>query len=103
MPSAILITAKTSFYPSNYTKLYKLMLAPFYCIQAAKVKDCQVVAEWSEAIRSHFWFVCQECNGDVEKLKVLLFNYKKYISKKTYNYCRHGSRAFKRKVTEEKF
>lgn len=38
--------------------------------QAAKVKHCEVIGEWTEAIRNHFWFVCQNCNGDEEKLKV---------------------------------
>ncbi|CAB4037439.1 Hypothetical predicted protein, partial [Paramuricea clavata] len=36
---------------------------------AAKVKHCEVISEWTEAIRNHFWFVCQSCNGDEEKLK----------------------------------
>ena len=36
------------------------------------MKGCEVIAEWAEPIRNHFWHIAETCNGDVEKLKVLL-------------------------------
>lgn len=41
-------------------------------LKAAKVKGCEKITEWSEPIRNHFWFVCQNCKGDLENLKVIL-------------------------------
>ena len=41
-------------------------------LKAAKVKDCEKITEWSEPIRNHFWFVCHNCTGDLENLKVIL-------------------------------
>ena len=34
------------------------------------MKGCEVISEWSEPIRNHFWYIAQECKGDEEKLKV---------------------------------
>ena len=42
-----------------------------FVLQAAKVKDCEVVAEWAELICNHFWHIAETCNGDVERLKVM--------------------------------
>jgi hypothetical protein len=43
----------------------------FWFLQAAKVKGCESVAEWSEPIRNHFWHIAEHCNGDAEVLKVI--------------------------------
>jgi capsule polysaccharide modification protein KpsS len=44
-----------------------------FIIQAAKVKGCEQISEWSEPIRNHFWFICENCCCDEEKLKVFKF------------------------------
>lgn len=37
--------------------------------EAAKQKGCQALSEWITSIRNHFWHCCEECCGDVHKLK----------------------------------
>ena len=49
------------------------------------MKNCEAVAEWSEAIRNHFWFVCQNCDGDEEKLKVILTESLLFTNNKFHN------------------
>ena len=39
-------------------------------LQAAKVKSCEIITEWSEPICNHFWHVDENCDESVEKLKV---------------------------------
>ena len=55
---------KPLFFTSHY------FTSDFYVSQAAKVKGCEAINQWSEPIRNHFWHVAEHCNGDAEVLKV---------------------------------
>ena len=51
---------------------YKSLNCVTLSLQAANLKDCGVIREWIEPVRNHFWFCCQEANGDLPALKVLI-------------------------------
>ena len=38
--------------------------------QASKVRGCEVVGEWIEPIRNHFWHCAEQCAGDEQTLRV---------------------------------
>ena len=40
-------------------------------VHASKIKGCEVLAEWIQPIRNHFWHCAEACNGDATKLKVI--------------------------------
>ena len=42
---------------------------------AANLKDCGAIHDWIEPIPNHFWFCCQQANGYVLALKVLIVTY----------------------------
>ncbi|XP_068709173.1 uncharacterized protein [Montipora foliosa] len=37
--------------------------------QAAKIKGCSDLQEWTDCIVNHFWYCSQDCNGSEEQLK----------------------------------
>ena len=38
--------------------------------KAAAVNGQEELHQWIDAMVNHFWFCCQECNGNVSELKV---------------------------------
>lgn len=40
------------------------------CIQASKKKQNRVLGCWITAIRTHFWYICRECQGSEEEIRV---------------------------------
>jgi len=36
---------------------------------ASNLKDCGAIRDWIEPIRNHFWFCCQQAEGDISALK----------------------------------
>lgn len=43
--------------------------------KAAAVKGQEELNQWIDSIVNHFWFCCQECNGNVSELKVYTVQY----------------------------
>ena len=44
------------------------------------MKNCEDIGQWIEPIRNHFWYCCQSCDKDEEKLKVGgFFGENKYV------------------------
>ncbi|XP_068729053.1 uncharacterized protein [Montipora capricornis] len=37
--------------------------------EASNLKECGAIREWIEPIRNHFWFCCQQAEGDLSALK----------------------------------
>jgi hypothetical protein len=40
-------------------------------IAAGQKMTCRILLSWSSAVRNHFWFACEMCNGDSFLLKVI--------------------------------
>ena len=56
--------------------------------QADNLKDCGVIRDWIEPIRNHFWFCCEQANGDVAQLRVLIIITEHY----SHVLCLHKTR-----------
>eukprot|EP00112_Aurelia_sp_Birch-Aquarium-sp1_P013136 Seg2779.3 transcript_id=Seg2779.3/GoldUCD/mRNA.D3Y31 product="hypothetical protein" protein_id=Seg2779.3/GoldUCD/D3Y31 len=61
--------------------------------KAAAVKGQEELNQWIDSIVNHFWFCCQECNGNVSELKVTWTNLLHHVCGEhvwSDGECKHG-------------